>query len=134
MREIGGTLFILVRIKYRRPDLILYKANTMKLLSRNEELILLAVWRLDGNAYGITVRDYLKETTGCEYSIGGIYVPLDRLLRKRLLKAYQEKPTPRRGGMSKRFYKITSKGISVLNESRRIQAILWNELPDPEEA
>jgi hypothetical protein len=29
----------------------------MKLLSRGEEVILLAVWRLEGNAFGISIRD-----------------------------------------------------------------------------
>ena len=29
----------------------------MKLLSRSEEIVLLAVWRLQGNAYGVSIRE-----------------------------------------------------------------------------
>jgi len=32
----------------------------MKLLSRNEEIILLAVWRLAGDAFGISIRDQAR--------------------------------------------------------------------------
>ncbi len=36
----------------------------MRLLSRSEEIILLAVWRLDGDAFGISIRDQVSEATG----------------------------------------------------------------------
>jgi len=32
----------------------------MKLLSRNEEIVLLAIWRLQGNAYGVTIRQQVS--------------------------------------------------------------------------
>jgi len=35
----------------------------MKLLSRNEEIILLAVWRLAGDAFGISIRDQVSESS-----------------------------------------------------------------------
>ena len=73
----------------------------MEDLSKQEELILLAVWRLQNEAYGIPIRKYLKEVTGKKISIGGIYVPLDRLVRKGFLESHQGTPTPQRGGMSK---------------------------------
>lgn len=101
----------------------------MDLLSRTEELILLAVCNLGDNAYGVTVRDYLKDQAGQKFSIGGIYVPLDRLVAKGLLKARQGPPTPQRGGMSKRFYTITGKGVRALNEVRRVHDLLWKKVP-----
>jgi len=100
----------------------------MEILSKTEELILLAVWKLKGNAYGVPIRDYLIEVTGKKFSIGGIYVPLDRLVRKEYLKAYQGDPTPERGGMSKRYYTLTDEGIEVLNQSKKIHDEMWGKL------
>ena len=101
----------------------------MQLVTRTEELILLAVCHLEDNAYGVTIRDYLREEAGQKLSIGGVYVPLDRLVRKGLLKTKQGKPTPTRGGMGKRFYLITARGVRALNEARRVHDLLWENAP-----
>lgn len=97
-------------------------------ISKQEEQILLAVWRLQDKAYAIPVREYLQEVTGQKISIGGIYVPLDRLVRKGLLAAYQSDPLPERGGMSRRYYRLTETGIKTLEEARRIHEDLWKGL------
>ena len=55
--------------------------NETKFITRPEELIMLAVWHLEENAYLVTIREFLTETTGKEWSVGAIYVPLDRLSR-----------------------------------------------------
>ncbi len=102
----------------------------MDLLSRTEEMILLAVCNLGDNAYGVTIRDHLAEVAEQKISIGGIYVPLDRLVRKGMLKTRQGKATPKRGGMSKRFYTITPKGVRALDELKRIHARLWELAPN----
>jgi PadR family transcriptional regulator PadR len=102
----------------------------MTLISRTEELILLAVCHLTENAYGVTVRDYLMDEADQRLSIGGVYVPLDRLVRKGLLKTRQGKPTPERGGMGKRFYLITPKGVRALTEARRVHNLLWENAPN----
>jgi DNA-binding PadR family transcriptional regulator len=101
----------------------------MKFISRQEENILLAVWKLQNNAYGIQIRNYLHEKTGEKISIGGIYIPLDRLVRKGYLSFYQGKPTAERGGMSKRFYKLTKAGVKALKEVKRVSETLWDNLP-----
>jgi len=98
-------------------------------LSRQEEQILLAVWRLGEEAYAIPVRKYLKEITDQNISIGGIYVPLDRLVRKGFLETYQSDPKPERGGMSRRHYRLTTDGIEVLEEAKRVHEELWKGLP-----
>ena len=103
----------------------------MDIITRTEELILLTVWRLRDNAYGITIRKHLKDVAGLDYSIGGIYVPLDRLVRKGLLTSYQGNPTPQRGGMSKRFYKLTPEGVAALERIRMLNTIMWDNLPEP---
>ena len=57
----------------------------MRLLSRSEELVLLAVWKLEKNAYCVPIRKTLMEATGKKWSFGSIYDPLERLEKKKLL-------------------------------------------------
>jgi DNA-binding PadR family transcriptional regulator len=101
----------------------------MKLLSRQEEVVLLSIWKLKGNAYGVTIREFISEVTGKYWSIGSIYVPLDRLVEKGLVNTYQGQPTKRRGGRSKRFYEITPEGMQVLAEIREVHEALWEDFP-----
>ncbi len=100
----------------------------MAVLSKQEEHILLAVWRLGEEAYGVPIRKYLKEVTAQNISIGGIYVPLDRLVRKGFLEAYQSDPKPERGGMSRRYYRLTADGIKILEKARQVHDQLWKGL------
>jgi PadR family transcriptional regulator PadR len=102
----------------------------MNILSRAEELVLLAVWRLRENAYGVAVRRLINECTGEEWSIGAIYVPLDRLTEMGYLTATQADPTPERGGRSKRYYKLSRTGLEALRKTRRVQEAMWTGLPD----
>lgn len=101
----------------------------MKLLSRQEEIVLLSIWKLKGNAYGVSIREYISELTGKYWSIGSIYVPLDRLVEKEYVATYQGQPLERRGGRSKRFYEVTQKGIKALNEIKQVQEALWKGFP-----
>ncbi len=99
------------------------------LLTRAEEMILLAIWKLQGEAYGVTIRKHLSEVTQREWAIGSIYVPLERLTRRGLVRTLQGPSTPERGGRSKRYYLLTARGVAALNEVRRIQELMWSELP-----
>ena len=102
----------------------------MKILSRAEELVLLSVWRLQENAYGVTVRKHIIEGTGQDWSIGAIYVPLDRLTKWGYLEAIQGEPTSERGGRRKRYYKLTKEGMKALSRLKQVHETMWSELPD----
>ncbi len=101
----------------------------MKLLSRQEEIVLLSIWHLKGNAYGVTIREHISRLTGKYWSIGAIYVPLDRLWEKGLVEAYQGLPSKKRGGRSKRFYQVTPEGMKLLQEAKQVQDVLWKGFP-----
>ena len=102
----------------------------MKLLSRPEEFLLLAVWRLQGNAYGVTIREQLKEITGQQWAFGALFVTLDRLVKKELLDSYTTNPTPQRGGRSKRMYKLTPDGKKALLEVKKVEQAMWADIPE----
>lgn len=94
-------------------------------LTRTEEIVLLTVYQLDDEAYGVTIRRQIETMVRKKFSVGAIYVPLDRLAQKGLLSSHVGEPTPERGGRSKRFYKITPDGISALKETKRLNDAMW---------
>ena len=102
----------------------------MKLLSRIEEILLVAVWRLTDNAYGVTIRDEISRLTGQDWTLGAIYVPLDKLTRKGLLRKETSDPTPERGGRSRCLYRLTEQGRSALREIRDVSRAIWDGIPD----
>lgn len=101
----------------------------MRLLSRIEEIILLAVWRLQDNAYGVTIRDEIIRVTGQDWQQGAIYGPLARLHRKGYLRTRRGEPTPERGGRGKIFYELTPFGVEALLEAQKLNEAIWVDLP-----
>lgn len=57
----------------------------MRLISRIEEIILLCIWRLQDNAYGITIREEVIKATGKVWLTGSVYASLSRLLKHGLV-------------------------------------------------
>ena len=98
----------------------------MKLLSRSEEIVLLAIMKLEGNAYGVTIREELSKFTGHEWTFGAIYVPLDKLTQKGYVKKTMSEPIPEKGGRSKCLYELTRDGIAALKAIRDVQDRAWD--------
>ena len=88
-------------------------------LGEFEHLIVLALLRLGDEAYGVSVRQEIESRTRREVSIGAVYATLDRLERKGYVKSRRGDPTPERGGRSKRFFRVTAKGIVAVNRTQR---------------
>jgi DNA-binding PadR family transcriptional regulator len=102
----------------------------MKLLTRSEEYVLLAVWRLKDNAYSVSILEQVSLVTGYKWQIGAIYVPLEKLRKKGYLRKYRGEPTTQRGGRSKLLYELTDAGIRALKEIRDIQDTVWAGVPE----
>jgi DNA-binding PadR family transcriptional regulator len=97
----------------------------MGMLSRTDEMILLAVWRLGENAYGVTIAEMLTRTSGKKWVLGAVYVPLERLEKKKYLSSSLGKSTKKRGGRSKRLYKLTKAGLDVLIKTKSQEKLIW---------
>jgi PadR family transcriptional regulator PadR len=101
----------------------------MKFLSRQEELMLLAIWKLGDDAYGVPIREHVSRTTNKYWSIGAVYDILDRLTKKKFVSPVQGEPEKVRGGKSKRYYRITRQGFKALDEIRLLEKKIWSNLP-----
>lgn len=98
-------------------------------LGEFEQVVLLAVLRLsESGAYAVSVLDEIERCTGRSLSRGTVYVTLDRLETKGLLKSWFAEPTAERGGRAKRFYSLRPLAVQALKESRRALLQMWRGL------
>lgn len=88
-------------------------------LGEFEYLVLLAVLRLQNDAYGMRVRREIAERTRRDVTIGAVYATLDRLEEKGLVAGTLSEPTAERGGRAKRSFRLTGAGITAVNRARR---------------
>ena len=91
-------------------------------LGEVEQLVLLAVLRLEGDAYAVPIRDLIESHTGTALARGSIYITLDRLEQKGLVESTMSGPTPEPGGKSRRVFRIRPPGIAALRASERSMA------------
>lgn len=90
-----------------------------RLLGSFENLLLLAILRLDDRAYGVSIRQELIDRAEKDVAIGAIYTGLDRLEQKGFVKSWTGEPSPERGGRAKKFYRVTAQGKKALEETHR---------------
>ena len=81
------------------------------MLGEFEYLLLAAAVRLGDEAYGAAIRLEIEQATKASCSIGALYITIDRLETKGLLKTWMGAATPERGGRAKRMVRVTAKGI-----------------------
>ena len=91
-------------------------------------MVLLAILRLENNAYGMTIRQDIETRTDRSVTIGAVYAALERLSAKGYLKSAKSGPEPIRGGRSKRTYRMTSAGEKALAHSRSMMARMAEDL------
>lgn len=102
----------------------------MKLLTRAEEYVLLAVLKLAEEAYSLPILEHIEKMTKKKWTLGGIYIPLYRLEEKGFLRSELGFPTKERGGKRKRYYQVTRKGKNALKSHQKIQLAMWAEIKE----
>jgi DNA-binding PadR family transcriptional regulator len=100
-------------------------------LTRKEELILLAVYKLGEEANLVKVRELLNISTGREWTVGNVYVPLDRMTKLGYLETHVGEPTSRRGGKAVKYYLLSREGKEALAELKRVHETMWEGVSDP---
>ena len=97
----------------------------MNILSRSDEILLLAILRLKDNAYGVTIVKEVEKSTGKKLKLGGLWVSLDILARKGFIEKSIGDPTPKRGGRRKIYYTLTPEGLKALVRVYEFNLSLW---------
>jgi PadR family transcriptional regulator PadR len=82
-----------------------------------ELLVLLAILRAEGDAYGSSILKELQERSGRTVSRGALYVTLDRLEWKGYVSSRAGEATPSRGGRPRRYYTVRPTGLALLRRS-----------------
>lgn len=99
-------------------------------LTKNEELILLSIWKLRDNAYGVTIRSSFKRVTGKSLNYGSLYNTLYRLAQRGFVTTEESEPLSRQGGRRKILYSLTPVGEKALAEAQKMHRLAWEEVPD----
>jgi PadR family transcriptional regulator PadR len=89
------------------------------LLGEFEQITLLALLRLEPDAYGASVQREIEERCGRSVLLGSVYTTLDRLEQKGLVSSWIGDPTPERGGRRKRLYRLEPAGAEAVDAALR---------------
>jgi len=98
-------------------------------LGEFEEVVLLTVGVLHGNAYGVTIKDEIEQRLGRAVTIGALQITLRRLESKGYLKSKLGESTESRRGRPKLLFEITAYGKKALEYTKGSRDELWNALP-----
>ncbi|CAN5378540.1 hypothetical protein BH09BAC4_BH09BAC4_34630 [soil metagenome] len=100
-------------------------------LGEFEEIVLLLVAILDGEAYGVTVSQELEQQAGRIVTFGTVHNTLIRLEEKGFVTSSLGGATAERGGRRKRLFSITALGSQALEDIQQLRTQLWQLMPPP---
>lgn len=99
----------------------------MKFLSVNEQIFLIAIWWLKDEAYGVKIREKIKQMTGRAYTFGTLYNTLDNLTKKGYVTSRSVRILNQAGGNKRVYYTLTKTGLESLREARKLQKAIWKD-------
>lgn len=98
-------------------------------LGEFEEIVMLTVGVLYGNAYGVSIKKEIEERLNRKVSVGALQSALKRLGEKGFLSAKDGESSKARGGRPKRFFTITAAGKNAIEETKSTRQGLWEAIP-----
>jgi DNA-binding PadR family transcriptional regulator len=98
-------------------------------LGEFEELVLLAVCILEGDAYGISVKREVEKHSGRSILLGAVHITLYRLQDKGFLQSKMGGNSDKRGDRRKRLFKVTEIGMRQLRAAQDVRQKMWNLIP-----
>jgi PadR family transcriptional regulator PadR len=96
-----------------------------------QQMTMLAVARLKGDAYGAVIREELLRTAGRKVSVPTVYVTLVRLEERGLVESKEAPLAEGRGGRARRVFRLTPAGWKALEEARTSMARMWEGVVQP---
>lgn len=100
-----------------------------KSLGEFEELVLLAVCILEGDAYGISVKRELEKHSERSILLGAVHITLYRLQDKGFLQSKMGGSSDKRGDRRKRLFKVTEIGMKQLRAAQEVRQKMWSLIP-----
>ena len=100
-------------------------------LGEFEQIVLLAILRIDKDAYGVSILSEIQNHAGRNPASGALYTTLDRLEEKGLVNSRMGDPSPQRGGRAKRFFEVTPAGMQAVTRAQQSYKNLLNGLELP---
>ena len=101
----------------------------MYTLTKTEEILLLSIWQLADEAYGVRIRQHVSEFLNKDFTYGNLYSALNQLVRKKYVTKTIGEPSEERRGRPKVFYKPTKDGFHALKEAQDLNETLWGNIP-----
>jgi PadR family transcriptional regulator PadR len=98
-------------------------------LGQLELMVLLAVMRPGGKAYGVSISRDIAQKSGREVALASVYAALERLERKGFVCSSLGEPTAERGGKARTYFKATAAGLKEAREARDTLMRLSKGLP-----
>lgn len=97
-------------------------------LGEFEEIVLLAVAVMQGQAYGVTLMHEIIEQTGRQVKLNQVHSALMRLEEKGMVRSEVGGATAERGGRRKRFYTVTAYGERTLQQIQQVRENFWSRM------
>jgi hypothetical protein len=95
-------------------------------LTKMEEIVLIAIWNLGEDAFGVNIKKKVHQLTGREYFYNTLYTTFDRLIRKAYIIKGFGNPSPVRGGKRKVFFRLTKSGKNALKYAFERNLRIWS--------
>lgn len=94
------------------------------------ELVVMLAAMHAGEGYSRTIREAIQERTGRNVARGALYMTLDRLTDKGLLRSWKGEPLRERGGRARRHYEVTPEGLRAVRDSQAMLESMWEGLEE----
>jgi len=97
----------------------------MKELTKIEEILLVTIWRLREQAYGVKIRQHVSKVLRKEFTYGNLYSALHQLAAKKYVLKTLGPSSEARRGRRRIFYSVAPAGLEALQDSREMAEKLW---------
>ena len=98
-------------------------------LGEFEEVVMLTVGVLYGEAYGVSIKKEIESRLSRNVSVGALQTALKRLEDKGYLKSRDGEATEERAGRPKKYFEITALGKRALEHMKGTRDELWSAIP-----
>src|ERR1700704_2799821 len=93
-----------------------------------EQAVLIAVMRLQGEAYGRAILKEVQSRLDRDVAPGAVHATLNRLGREKL---FRSRPGAGAPGRARRYYRLLPAGVRALNDARQASDNIWRGLTWP---